>query len=141
MMHRWLTSIFALCPLLHSLHLSEMLKSEALRAERTSLNLWLSHNHVILTSSAQLPALFSLLPFLPHLSLHSPRAALQFSPPLLALSRSLPRLCRYPICPDALEIARPACAPQCSAQHTLPPSSNHMIFRFKLRLLRVVTST
>lgn len=101
MMHCWQTSGFALSSPSRSPHLSEKLRSEALRAERTSSNLWLSlclsHNHVILASSAQLPApLFSLLHFQPHPSLHSPRAALQFSPPLLALSRSLPPSSRTP---------------------------------------------
>lgn len=123
-MHRWQTSVLALSPPLHSLHLSEMLKSEARRAARTSSNLWLglllSHNHVTLASSAQLPApLFSLLSFLPHPSLHSLHAALVFSSPSHSLPLSPPSS-RIPDLSRCIGDCASCVRSSCSAQHTLP---------------------
>lgn len=78
------------------------------------------------------PPLRSSLLALPHPSLHSLHAALQLSPPLLALSRSLPPSSRIP----DLSRCTGACAPSCSTQHTLPLSSNRMILRFSLQPFR-----
>lgn len=110
MMHYWQMCVFPLSPPLQSSHLSELLQKEALHAASDLwLGLFFSHKHVILQVPGLLCAphcsLCFILPCIPFMLLSS------FLLPFLLSPALSPRLCGYPIHPDALELVRPPAQP------------------------------